>query len=95
MSYVKTRKRAEAGEVSGEFGENVASDFDSCMIVVVVTEKACHSDFGPFRGSIEFYSGKLDVYFFNGSKFMHTDDNSTSRIMKWISLSLVNSCWLL
>lgn len=24
MSYVKTGKRAEAGEVSGEFGENVA-----------------------------------------------------------------------
>lgn len=72
MSYVKTRKRAEAGEVSGEFGENVASDFDSCMIVVVVTEKVYHSDFGPFRGSIEFYSGKLDVYFFNGSKFTLT-----------------------
>lgn len=95
MSYVKTRKRAEAGEVSGEFGENVASDFDSCMIVVVVTEKAYHSDFGPFRGSIEFYSGKLDVYFFNGSKFTLTTILTTSRIMKWISLSLVNSCWLL
>lgn len=72
MSYVKTGKRAEAGEVSGEFGENVASDFDSCMIVVVVTEKAYHSDFGQFRGSIEFHSGKLDVYFFNGSKFTLT-----------------------
>lgn len=92
---MKTRKRAEAGEVSGEFGENVASDFDSCMIVVVVTEKAYHSDFGPFRGSIEFYSGKLDVYFFNGSKFTLTTILTTSRIMKWISLSLVNSCWLL
>lgn len=42
------------------------------MIVVVVTEKAYHSDFGQFRGSIEFHSGKLDVYFFNGSKFTLT-----------------------
>ena len=75
MSYVKTRKRTEArnrGEVSGEFGENVAIDFDSCMIVVVATEKTYHSDFGPFRGFIEFYSGKLDVYFFNCSKFTLT-----------------------
>lgn len=75
MSYVKTRKRTEArsrGEVSGEFGENVASYFDSCRVVVVATEKAYHSDFSPFRGFIEFDLGKLHVYFFNGNKFTLT-----------------------
>jgi len=42
------------------------------MVVVAATEKAYHSDFGPFRGVIEFYSDKLNVYFFNGNKFTLT-----------------------